>query len=40
MVKWKAEGNTLDPKKADELIKFLENNASGSSAGGLKFKDK
>jgi hypothetical protein len=39
MVKWKSEGGTLDPKKPEELVKFLESNASGSAAGGLKFKD-
>jgi hypothetical protein len=38
-VKWKAEGGLIDPKKVDELVKFLENNAAGSGAGGLKFKD-
>lgn len=37
-VKWKSEGGVLDPKKPEELIKFLENNSGGSS-GGLKFKD-
>jgi len=36
-VKWKAEGHTLDPKKPEELMKFLESNAA--AGGGLKFKD-
>lgn len=39
-MKWKAEGGgVLDPKKPEELMRFLENNASGGAAGGLKFKD-
>jgi len=39
-VKWKAEQWLIDPKKFDELIKFLEANANTSNGGGgLKFKD-
>ena len=38
-IKWKAEGTGVAPKKIDGLITFLETNASGPSAGGLKFKD-
>ena len=34
-----AEGAGVAPKKIDGLITFLENNAAGSNAGGLKFKD-
>jgi len=37
--KWKAANAEIEPKKLDELIKFLETNASGPAAGGLKFKD-
>jgi hypothetical protein len=38
--KWKAEQWLIDPKKFDELIKFLENNANTSNGGGgLKFKE-
>jgi hypothetical protein len=39
VIKWQSYATGVDPKKIDELIKFLENNASGPSAGGLKFKD-
>jgi hypothetical protein len=39
IIKWLPHAAGVDPKKIDELIKFLENNASGPSAGGLKFKD-
>ncbi len=39
-LKWKpAEYTGVAPKKIDGLITFLENNAAGSNAGGLKFKD-
>jgi hypothetical protein len=38
-IKWKAEGTGVSPKKIDALITFLETNASGPQAGGLKFKD-
>jgi hypothetical protein len=39
-IKWKAtEYSGVAPKKIDGLITFLENNAAGSNAGGLKFKD-
>jgi hypothetical protein len=38
-IKWKAEGTGVSPKKIDALITFLETNASGANAGGLKFKD-
>jgi hypothetical protein len=38
-VKWKAEGATIDGKKLDELIKFLDANVTASGSGGLKFKD-
>jgi hypothetical protein len=37
--RWEATGSVVDPKKIDLLVKFLENYASGSNAGGLKFKD-
>jgi hypothetical protein len=36
MLRWKAEGGGVESKKIEELVKFLENNASG---GGLKFKE-
>src|SRR5258706_2515105 len=39
IIKWQSYATGVDPKKIDELIKFLENNASGPSAGGLKFQD-
>jgi hypothetical protein len=39
-VKWaKPESAAIDPKKLDELLKFLENNSTGATAGGLKFKE-
>ena len=39
MAKWDVAGYAIDPKKIDELIQFLENNAAGAAGGGLKFKD-
>ncbi|HEY7120705.1 MAG TPA: hypothetical protein VH475_29240 [Tepidisphaeraceae bacterium] len=39
MAKWDLAGPAIDPKKLDELAKFLENNSSGGMAGGLKFKE-
>ena len=39
-VKWaKPDAAAIDPKKLDELLKFLENNSTGATAGGLKFKE-
>ena len=37
VVKWTAT-STIDPKKLDELIKFLDQTASSPAGGGLKFK--
>jgi len=37
--RWEATGVVIDPKKIDLLVKFLETYATGSNAGGLKFKD-
>lgn len=39
MAKWDVGNYAIDPKKIDELIQFLENNAAGAAGGGLKFKD-
>jgi hypothetical protein len=36
MAKWEAGGYAIDPKRIDELTRFLENTANGA---GLKFKD-
>ncbi len=39
VIKWKADA-TIDVKKLDELLKFLDQTASSPTGGGLKFKDK
>jgi hypothetical protein len=39
MARWDVGPHAIDPKKIDDLVQFLENNASGGMGGGLKFKD-
>ena len=36
MAKWDVGGYAIDPKKLDELIQFLENNAAGAAGGGTE----